>query len=256
MNRNIFWILLMTLSICLTFSLKIYADFFTQQDVLKILDKINYYDKTTSFTLDEVNSILPHEEIIEINEEYITKTKTKKYVNIIINSYYAKTDNKVKDEYKTNLEVKLKDYDLTNSNLKSLINDLTDTYYKNVFSINQFNKIKQLLPFKTKVNKLVKISLIITIFIFINNIIRKKYNSIFDSLIATGLIFIIPKVFIVFNNFIKNFYYYNNSFSYFIKSYCYQLINCYLYFGLLLIIIGFIGLFICNIYIKNIDLKN
>mgnify|MGYP003291092313 CR=1 FL=1 len=255
MNKNIFWIFIMTIAICITFSLKVYSDFFTKTEVLKILDKINYYNQTTNFTLDELNSILPHEEIIEINEEYITKTQIKKDVNSIINSYYAKNDNKVKEEFAANLESKLKDYDLTNANLKDLISDLTDTYYKNIFSINQYNKIKQLLPFKTKVNKLFKISFIGTIFIFLINIIRKKYIYIFDSLLTTGLIFIIPKVFMFFNNFIKNFYYYNNSFSYFIKSYCYQLINYYLYFGLILIFIGVLGLFMCNIYIKNVDLK-
>lgn len=255
MNKNIFWIFIMTMALCITFSLKIYDNFFTKQEVFKILDKINYYDKTTLFTLDELNSILPHEVIIEINEEYITKDQIKKDTNSIINSYYAKTDNEVKKDFIINLENKLKDYDLKDNNLITLMNDLTDTYYKNVFSINQFNKIKQLLPYKNKVNKLFKIILIGTIFVFFINLLRKKKIYIFDSFLATGLIFIIPKIFILLNNFLKNFYYYSNSFSHFIKSYCYQLINYYLYFGLILIFIGSLGMFICNIYTKNVDLK-
>ena len=256
MNRNIIWIFTITVLISISFTLVIYADFFSEKEIIKVLENGNYYKIVQKNTLEELYNHMPRQELKKIYESYITDKKVKKDVLSLIKSYFEESDNKVKQEFADYLKEELKEYDINESNLKSLITELSDIYVKNLFPTDRLAKVEHILPFKTKITKVASISLLVTTIVVFVCFFFVKHIYIADAILATATIFVLPKVFIYFHNFVKNFYYYNNSFSYFIKTYFYQLINLYFKVGLLLFIIGG-TIFLINIFLnKKVDLKS
>lgn len=256
MNRNIIWIFTITVLISISFTLVIYADFFSEKEIIKVLENGNYYKIVQKNTLEELYNHMPRQELKKIYESYITDKKVKNDVLSLIKSYFEENDNKVKQEFADYLKEELKEYDINESNLKSLITELSDIYVKNLFSTDRLAKVEHILPFKTKITKVASISLLVTTIVVFVSFFFVKHIYIADAILATAIVFVLPKVFIYFHNFVKNFYYYNNSFSYFIKTYFYQLINLYFKVGLLLFIIGG-TIFLINIFLnKKVDLKS
>lgn len=256
MNRNIIWIFTITVLISISFTLVIYADFFSEKEIIKVLENGNYYKIVQKNTLEELYNHMPRQELKKIYESYITDKKVKNDVLSLIKSYFEENDNKVKQEFADYLKEELKEYDINESNLKSLITELSDIYVKNLFSTDRLAKVEHILPFKTKITKVASISLLVTTIVVFVSFFFVKHIYIADAILATAVVFVLPKVFIYFHNFVKNFYYYNNSFSYFIKTYFYQLINLYFKVGLLLFIIGG-TIFLINIFLdKKVDLKS
>lgn len=256
MNRNIIWIFTITVLISISFTLVIYADFFSEKEIIKVLENGNYYKIVQKNTLEELYNHMPRQELKKIYESYITDKKVKKDVLSLIKSYFEENDNKVKQEFADYLKEELKEYDINESNLKSLITELSDIYVKNLFPTDRLAKVEHILPFKTKITKVASISLLVTTIVVFVSFFFVKHIYIADAILATAIVFVLPKVFIYFHNFVKNFYYYNNSFSYFIKTYFYQLINLYFKVGLLLFIIGG-TIFLINIFLdKKVDLKS
>lgn len=256
MNRNIIWIFTITVLISISFTLVIYADFFSEKEIIKVLENGNYYKIVQKNTLEELYNHMPRQELKKIYESYITDKKVKNDVLSLIKSYFEENDNKVKQEFADYLKEELKEYDINESNLKSLITELSDIYVKNLFSTDRLAKVEHILPFKTKITKVASISLLVTTIVVFVSFFFVKHIYMADAILATAIVFVLPKVFIYFHNFVKNFYYYNNSFSYFIKTYFYQLINLYFKVGLLLFIIGG-TIFLINIFLnKKVDLKS
>lgn len=256
MNRNIIWIFTITVLISISFTLVIYADFFSEKEIIKVLENGNYYKIVQKNTLEELYNHMPRQELKKIYESYITDKKVKNDVLSLIKSYFEENDNKVKQEFADYLKEELKEYDINESNLKSLITELSDIYVKNLFPTDRLAKVEHILPFKTKITKVASISLLVTTIVVFVSFFFVKHIYIADAILATAIVFVLPKVFIYFHNFVKNFYYYNNSFSYFIKTYFYQLINLYFKVGLLLFIIGG-TIFLINIFLnKKVDLKS
>jgi len=239
MIKRLIMTILLSILIIISFILMSYSRLLSETEVLNKLDEMNYYD----YAYKEINSKLelelPNKDLSYVYKDYVTKERIKEDVRSILDNYYNKENDSIKSNFYNNVIKKFKNNG--DNNIKSLVNSLSDTYYNNLFRIDKLNKVIKFLPLKDSSKGLSFVLLAVTIFLIISFI---KDISIYNSFVVSGLIFLMPKIFIHFKNIIKNFYYYNNTLSYFIKMYGYNIINTYFKYGLILLAIGLIGIFI------------
>ena len=231
-------ILTVTLSIfiCVSFTLMLYSKVLSENDILDVLDNIDYYDYAYKDIMKKLEVELPNSDLTYVYDKYITKDKIKKDIKNILDNYYIKENNNIKKEF---YEVVFKNFgSKDDENIKSLVNNLSDIYYNNLFRIDKLDGYIKKLPLKESSRGWAFVTLAITIFLIIS---FRKEIIIYNAFIADGLIFLLPKIFIIFKDVLKNFYYYNNNMSYFIKMYGYNIINIYFKYGLVLLVIGIIG---------------
>ena len=106
--------------------------------------------------------------------------------------------------------------------------------------ISKLDKLK--LPFRYKAKIMSYIMPLITLALIIFLTFKDK-EVVFNAFISTGILFILPKSYLIFDNFFTDFYFYNKTFSYFITNYIFFFI-----IGLILIILPLI--------LKYVILKN
>lgn len=256
MIKKIAIVVTLTMLIMLSFFLKIYSNFFTLEEVIEVLEDNNYYEVALENTQAELNSLLPHDDVIQITKEYLTESQVKTDVLTLVESHFKKEENQVQEKFKTNLAEKLKKYGLNAKDLQILTKEAGELYVQHLFPTNELKKIEKLLFMQEKADEIFAFVLLATIIMMLIFLFMKKIMYIGNSLISSGVIFIIPKIFIVFNNFVKNFYYYNHSFSYFIRSYCDYLINLVFSIGIILVILGTIILILSAKFDNKVDLIN
>ena len=234
MLKNIFFVILLSILLTFSFTFIMYSRMFSKNGILKELDNINYYHYTYNDLNQKLELELPDSSLKYVYSAYLNEKQIKKDISKILDQ-----NDKIKENFKKNVLTKIGKSEASNN----LANKLANTYYNNLFRIDKLN-IKA--EFKN-INLLTIISLFLTIFIILK--IKDKI-TVFNSLIVTGILFILPKLFIHFKNILTNFYYYNNTLSYLIKMYSYSIINIYFKYGLIFLIIGFLGFtihFLCKL---------
>ena len=242
MIKNVFLTILLSFLILISFFFMIYSKVLNQKALLNELNKIDYYSYVYNELKDNLESELQNIELSHIYESYINQSQIKKDINEIVNSYYNNESNSVKANFYNYL---LDNFDNVNDeHVKTLATNLSNTYYNNLFGIDKLDKLLTKLPFKTNIKLITIFSLFVTIFLLMTTFFSKNNISFYNSLIISGIIFIVPKLFIQVKNILANFYYYNKSFSYFIRMRGYTLINTYFRYGFIILIIGLLGLIV------------
>ena len=223
----------LSILIIVTFSLVVYSRSISKNGILKNLDDINYYDYTYNDVIDKLEKELPNKDLAYMYNKYVTREQIKKDIETILSSYYSNKDNNVKKDFYDNV---IKNFDSQNDeNVKLLVNNFTSVYYNDLFRIDKVMKKLSL----GSINKgIIFVLLVVTIFFIVSG---RRDISIYNSFLVSGLVFLVPKVFIILKDVLKNFYYYNNTLSYFIKMCGYNIIDLYLKSGLILIAIGLTG---------------
>ena len=249
MIKNIFLTIFLSIFISISFSLMIYSKLFTENSISAQLNEINYYDFVYDDLINKLEEEIPNNELKYIYDSYITKDKIISDINKVLDSFYNKSENNVKNDFYNHIINKLGNKN--DEHIKLLANNLANTYYNNLFRIDKLNIVISKMPLKNSSKPLAICSLFITIFMLLKVFFSKNNVSFYNSLIISGLLFIIPKVFIYLKDVLKNFYYYNNSLSYFIKMYGYSIINSYFKYGIIILIIGLLGFIIHFINKKN-----
>ena len=244
MIKKIFLTFILTSLIVLSFALTAYTSLFTKSEIKKVLKKTSYYDYTYKYISDALEMELPNEELDYAFSSYL-KEELNNDIDTTINNYFAKKNNKeIEEKFKQNLDLKLEKYN-NNSNIESLKKDLTTVYINNIMTIYKIDKIK--LNFRNKAKIMSYIMPLITLALIIFLTFKDK-EVVFNAFISTGILFILPKSYLIFDNFFTDFYFYNKTFSYFITNYIYYLFNKYFIIGLILIILPLI--------LKYVILKN
>ncbi len=237
MIKKLLLTIILSVLIIVSFTLMLYSKLLAESEILKQLDEMNYYDYAYKDITSKLEQELPNNELKYVYDKYVTKDKIKSDIKSILDNYYNKENDSIEKEFYNNVFKNFGSKD--NENIKSLCNTLANTYYNNLFKIDKLSKIIKLLPFKNASKGLAFVFLAATIFLIV---LFHKNIAIYNSFIVTGILFLIPKLFILLKDIIKNFYYYNNTLSYFIKMYGYNIINTYFKYGLILLIVGVIGL--------------
>ncbi len=231
--------------IIVSFTLMLYSKVLSEKEILRQLDEMSYYDYAYKDIMEKLELELPNKDLAYIYNKYVTKDQIKKDVKTILDNYYIKGNNSIKKEFYNSVIKNFKNQ--KDENVKSLVNTLADVYYNNLFRTDKFDQAIKLLPFKDSSKGLAFISLVVVIVLIAKYI---KEIDVYNSFIVSGVVFMMPKVIITLRDVLKNFYYYNNSLSYFIKMYGYNIINTYLKYGVFLLIIGVTG-FVIQLFRKD-----
>lgn len=231
MIKKIILTFILTGLIVLSFALKAYTSLFTEKEIKNVLKKTSYYDYTYKYISNSLEMELPNEELDYAFTSYL-KEELNNDIDAIVNNYFAKKDNKeIEKKFRQNLDLKLEKYN-NNSNIESLKEDLTNVYINNIMPISKLDKVK--LPFRYKAKIMSYIVPLVTLSLTIFLIIKDK-EVVFNSFISIGIFFILPKIYLLFNDLFTDFYFFNKTFSYFIVNYIYYLFNKYFIIGLILI---------------------
>lgn len=245
MMKKILITSIISILIVVSFTLMLYSKVLSEKEILRQLDEMNYYDYAYKDIIDKLELELPNKDLAYIYNKYVTKDQIKKDVKTILDNYYIKGNNNIKKEFYNNVIKNFKNQ--KDENVKSLVNTLADVYYNNLFRTDKFDQAIKMLPLKNSSKGLAFISLVIAIVLIAKYI---KEIDVYNSFIVSGIAFLVPKVIITLRDVLKNFYYYNNSLSYFIKMYGYNIISTYLKYGVLLLIIGVTG-FVIQLFHKD-----
>ena len=224
-----------SLLIIISFTLILYSRVTSENDILNKMEEMNYYDYAYENIMSKLELELPNNELSFVYNKYVTKDRIKSDIKSILDNYYNNEHNGIKKEFH---DAVLKEFSKHDENIESLVNNLTNTYYNNLFRIDKLNTAIKKTPLKNASKALAFVTLAATIFLailFIKNI------ALYNSFIISGIVFLIPKLFILFKDIIKDFYYYNDTLSYFFKMYGYSIINTYFKCGLIFIVIGLVG---------------
>lgn len=192
--------------------------------ISKDLDKINYYQKSYSNILKEIDEYIINIELKEDIINYYTQDKAKiDIINIINGKEINHYDN-------------LKEIVKKHSNEDNIINDYTTQINKKIINNLFMNEEYKLLS-KTRLNLndtifiIFIIIILITILLFINYIISKKI--LFESaILSLGLFITIPKIFLILTNILDNFIYTNTYFSELILLIINNIVNILFILGL------------------------
>lgn len=239
--------LALSLLITSSFTMILYSKIASEREVLNKLEEINYYDYAYKDIMSKLEIELPNNELTYVYNKYVTKDRIKKDIKSILDNYYNGENNGIKKEFYNNV---IKNFDnKKDENIKSLVNSLANTYYNNLFRIDKLKNILESMPFKNSSKALAIVTLTAMIFLLVLFI---RESAIYNSFIVSGLIFLLPKIFIKMSDVIKDFYYFNNNLSYFLKMYAYNVIAIYFRYGVIILVVGIVG-FVIHSNVKTID---
>jgi len=242
MFKRIIITLLLSALILLSFTLIIYSNLFTEKDILDKLDEMDYYNYVYQDIDNKLKLELPNDDLTYIYENYLSKEQLTKDIKTIIENYYINEKDDIKEEFQ---DYVLMHFEKNDDYTKELAKSLAQTYYNNLFRIDKLDIIISRLPFKKSMKAISLIMIFVTISLTILSI---KNIGVCNSFVVSGILFVIPKIFLNFKNILIDFYYFNENLSYFIKMYIYSIINTYAKYGFILLVIGLIILIIHFIY--------
>ena len=235
MIKKILLTIIMSILIPITFLFIIYSSIFTEKDILNNLEETNYYEHVYNDIKEKLKMELPNDELSYVYDNYLSIDQIKKDIKTILENYYIKSKDGIEKEF---YDYVIAHFDQTDNHIKSLASSLSKIYYNNLFSIDQLDSVISKLPLKNSARAISFVLIFISILIiaiFIKNI------GIYNSFIISGLLLVLPKLFVTIDDILINFYYYNNSLSYFVKNYAYSIINQLSTYGFILLVIGLIG---------------
>lgn len=226
-NYIITFIIMILLIILTTFI--IYQKEISTNKFIKNLNKINYYQKSYSNILKEIDEYIINIDLKNDIINYYTQDKAKQDTINIIN-------NKNIDHY-DNLKEIISKHTKDDNIINEYANQINTKIINNLFMNDEYNYLT-----KTRLNTndtlfiIFIIIIIITILLFTNYIITKKID-IQTPIFSLGLFLLIPKLFLITTNILNNFMYTNTYFSELILLIINNIVNTLFIFGLFITII-------------------
>ncbi len=226
-NYIITFIIMILLIILTIFT--IYQKEISTNKFIKNLNKINYYQKSYSNILKEIDEYIINIDLKNDIINYYTQDKAKQDTIDIIN-------NKNIDHY-DNLKEIISKHTKDDNIINEYTNQINTKIINNLFMNEEYNYLT-----KTRLNTndtlfiIFVIIIIITILLFTNYIINKKID-ILTPILSLGLFIIIPKLFLITTNILNNFMYTNTYFTELLLLIINNIVNTLFIFGLFITII-------------------
>ena len=233
---------LLMLSILLTVALQIVSTTILNKDyILGKLDEANYYNNVYEQIKDSLAGYIgPSGLDEEVLENIYTREQVKEDINLIINNIYENKNDKIntediKEKLKNNIEASVGSGLLTKENRNSIedfIDKIADEYVQNISHDPYFEKVGTIInKAKDVVGKvegiIIFVPIILAVVILLLNIkqISSAIRFIAISILTSGVIGIVIKVFLETKINISNILIINDSFSEVIKNVINSILN-------------------------------
>ena len=233
---------LLMLSILLTVALQIVSTTILNKDyILGKLDEANYYNNVYEQIKDSLAGYIgPSGLDEEVLENIYTREQVKEDINLIINNIYENKDDKIntediKEKLQNNIEASVGSGLLTKENKKSIedfIDKIADEYVQNISHDPYFEKVGMIInKVKDMIGKvegiIIFVPIILAVVILLLNIkqISSAIRFIAISILTSGVIGIVIKVFLETKINISNILIINDSFSEVIKNVINSILN-------------------------------
>lgn len=233
---------LLMLSILLTVALQIVSSTILNKDyIFGKLDEANYYNNVYEQIKDSLAGYIgPSGLDEEVLENIYTREQVKEDINLIINNIYENKDDKIntediKEKLQNNIEASVGSGLLTKENKKSIedfIDKIADEYVQNISHDPYFEKVGMIInKVKDMIGKvegiIIFVPIILAVVILLLNIkqISSAIRFIAISILTSGVIGIVIKVFLETKINISNILIINDSFSEVIKNVINSILN-------------------------------
>lgn len=259
---------LLMLSILLTVALQIVSTTILNKDyILGKLDEANYYNNVYEQIKDSLAGYIgPSGLDEEVLENIYTREQVKEDINLIINNIYENKDDKIntediKEKLQNNIEASVGSGLLTKENKKSIedfIDKIADEYVQNISHDPYFEKLGTIMnKAKDIVGKvdgiIIFVPIILAVVILLLNIkqISSAIRFISISILTSGLIGIVIKLFIEAKINISNILIINDSFSEVIKNVISSILNSINTISIIGIIVSIVVIILTNVIKVN-----
>lgn len=259
---------LLMLSILLTVALQIVSSTILNKDyIFGKLDEANYYNNVYEQIKDSLAGYIgPSGLDEEVLENIYTREQVKEDINLIINNIYENKDDKIntediKEKLQNNIEASVGSGLLTKENKKSIedfIDKIADEYVQNISHDPYFEKLGIIMnKAKDIVGKvdgiIIFVPIILAVVILLLNIkqISSAIRFISISILTSGLIGIVIKVFLETKINISNILIINDSFSEVIKNVINSILNSINTISIIGIIVSIVIIVLTNIIKVN-----
>lgn len=233
---------LLMLSILLTVALQIVSTTILNKDyILGKLDEANYYNNVYEQIKDSLAGYIgPSGLDEEVLENIYTREQVKEDINLIINNIYENKNDKIntediKEKLQNNIEASVGSGLLTKENRNSIedfIDKIADEYVQNISHDPYFEKVGMIInKVKDMIGKvegiIIFVPIILAVVILLLNIkqISSAIRFIAISILTSGVIGIVIKVFLETKINISNILIINDSFSEVIKNVINSILN-------------------------------
>ena len=233
---------LLMLSILLTVALQIVSSTILNKDyIFGKLDEANYYNNVYEQIKDSLAGYIgPSGLDEEVLENIYTREQVKEDINLIINNIYENKDDKIntediKEKLQNNIEASVGSGLLTKENRNSIedfIDKIADEYVQNISHDPYFEKVGMIInKVKDMIGKvegiIIFVPIILAVVILLLNIkqISSAIRFIAISILTSGVIGIVIKVFLETKINISNILIINDSFSEVIKNVINSILN-------------------------------
>lgn len=233
---------LLMLSILLTVALQIVSTTILNKDyILGKLDEANYYNNVYEQIKDSLAGYIgPSGLDEEVLENIYTREQVKEDINLIINNIYENKNDKIntediKEKLQNNIEASVGSGLLTKENRNSIedfIDKIADEYVQNISHDPYFEKVGMIInKVKDMIGKvegiIIFVPIILAVVILLLNIkqISSAIRFISISILTSGVIGIVIKVFLETKINISNILIINDSFSEVIKNVINSILN-------------------------------
>ena len=259
---------LLMLSILLTVTVQIVSTTILNKDyILGKLDEANYYNNVYEQIKDSLAGYIgPSGLDEEVLENIYTREQVKEDINLIINNIYENKDDKIntediKEKLQNNIEASVGSGLLTKENRNSIedfIDKIADEYVQNISHDPYFEKLGIIMnKAKDIVGKvdgiIIFVPIILAVVILLLNIkqISSAIRFISISILTSGLIGIVIKLFIEAKINISNILIINDSFSEVIKNVISSILNSINTISIIGIIVSIVVIILTNVIKVN-----
>ena len=259
---------LLMLSILLTVALQIVSSTILNKDyIFGKLDEANYYNNVYEQIKDSLAGYIgPSGLDEEVLENIYTREQVKEDINLIINNIYENKDDKIntediKEKLQNNIEASVGSGLLTKENKKSIedfIDKIADEYVQNISHDPYFEKLGIIMnKAKDIVGKvdgiIIFVPIILAVVILLLNIkqISSAIRFIAISILTSGVIGIVIKVFLETKINISNILIINDSFSEVIKNVISSILNSINTISIIGIIVSIVVIILTNVIKVN-----
>ena len=259
---------LLMLSILLTVALQIVSSTILNKDyIFGKLDEANYYNNVYEQIKDSLAGYIgPSGLDEEVLENIYTREQVKEDINLIINNIYENKNDKIntediKEKLQNNIEASVGSGLLTKENKNSIedfIDKIADEYVQNISHDPYFEKVGTIInKAKDMVGKvegiIIFVPIILAVVILLLNIkqISSAIRFISISILTSGLIGIVIKLFIEAKINISNILIINDSFSEVIKNVISSILNSINTISIIGIIVSIVVIILTNVIKVN-----
>lgn len=225
----------------------LYAYFTSSRFLLDVANRSDYYEKSYTQIITNLEKQVVNEEIKQILPETITKEKVNSDLRRMMISLsskkniYAEIENETKMQFQETLTSLFPEEDVDSFN--ELAKGFTTSYMKDLFPYSEFMKIEGKLvsihdPIPMSIFFLLMAFLLTLLSFFFNK--KRPLELFYRSNFVSGILMIMPFCFCNLFHLFQKFYYSNAYFSLFIRKTFYIMVNLMGMLGVLLLLITLI----------------